>query len=277
MAACNDETDAFIGLTSKIADRQQAQKENLEAYKAEIAKRVAQVADPTPEQRAENVRKFHERQHAYAVRQEQEFQARQMAHWARVQNQIGPRYARCRLDNFAMYEDRESAKRQFFMLERVKDFCANMSDNIKAGANMILFGPKGTGKDHILAACMHVAALECQQSVHWVNGLDFYGGVRDLIGSGEKESSFIERFVRPDVLAISDPVPPSGETLKDFQQQMLFRIVDERYRQTGPIWITVNAEGRDDLERRMGGNIADRLIHSSLSLFFDWPTYRRPL
>jgi hypothetical protein len=56
---------------------------------------------------------------------------------------------------------------------------------------------------------------------------------------------------------------------------MLFRVVDARYRQCKPTWITVNAVGRTELDRRMGAQTADRITDGAVALFCNWPSYRK--
>jgi DNA replication protein DnaC len=81
-------------------------------------------------------------------------------------------------------------------------------------------------------------------------------------------------MTRPNVLAISDPTPPLGE-LSDYQRSMLFRVVDRRYRDLRPTWVTINAADSAEAERKIAPNIIDRLAHGALVLRCNWPSYRR--
>jgi DNA replication protein DnaC len=107
----------------------------------------------------------------------------------------------------------------------------------------------------------------------WVNGMDLFGRIRDRIQRGEEERDLIRGLVKPDVLAISDPLPPFG-ALTEFQATMLFRVLDERYSRRRPVWVTVNVANRAEFEERMGVQLVDRLIDGALVVYCNWKSYR---
>lgn len=119
-----------------------------------------------------------------------------------------------------------------------------------------------------------VAMLQHGIRVEWLSGLDFYGDCRDRIESGDPESKAIRHYANPAVLAVSDPLPPTGQ-LTVFQRSMLFRVVDRRYSQMRPTWVTLNVASRNEAMERIGANIIDRLTHEALVVHCDWPSYRR--
>lgn len=196
--------------------------------------------------------------------------ARRMNAWATIIRGRGIRYKPCRLSTYVCKCDKQTA-----MVINVSNYLDNIAANIEAGVNVLLFGPAGTGKDHILAAMMRVAVLGAGAEVVWHNGSDLHGEIRDRIGTDSSEGSFIQKLVRPAVLAISDPVPPIGK-LTDFQMQTLFRIIDGRYSHVRPTWATLNVRNREEAIERMGGQVVDRLSHDAMAIWCDWPTYREP-
>ena len=42
------------------------------------------------------------------------------------------------------------------------------------------------------------------------------------------------------------------------------------------LWVTVNVNSRAELDSRMGVQLADRLVDGALTLFCNWPSYRKP-
>ncbi len=136
----------------------------------------------------------------------------------------------------------------------------------------MLFGPKGTGKDHLLVALCR-AAIVAGKYVLWQNGMDLFGDIRDRMDTADSERALINRLVAPDVLYLSDPVPPLGN-LTEFQSSMMFRILDGRYSRRKPTWCSVNASKGAELESRMGPQNVDRLRDGALSIHCDWPSYR---
>ena len=148
--------------------------------------------------------------------------------------------------------------------------------------NMIFFGPKGTGKDHLLAASIRAAIYLSEDpkehitSAVWTTGADLCAAVRDSIGTGESENELVQRFVTPDILAISDPVPTKRDAITSHQADSLYRIIDRRYSSRLPIWITVNVANREELSEKLGDVISDRLIHDAVAISCNWESYRQP-
>jgi DNA replication protein DnaC len=188
--------------------------------------------------------------------------------WERLLAQRGERYRDCRLHTFECSEGSQQA-----VVKQLVGFCHSIGENIGKGRGLILFGPKGTGKDHLAMACAR-AAIAAFCSLRWVNGADLFGDFRDAMGSGERESDLLAKYTGPDVLWISDPLPPAG-SLTEFQTTTLFRLLDRRYSHRLGTWITVNVAGASELEQRIGAQNFDRLRDGALVLHCNWKSYRR--
>jgi len=188
---------------------------------------------------------------------------------AELRRRIGKRYTTCTLSNYEITSDRQQST-----VRQVLEYAANIAENVKNGAGIVLYGPPGTGKDHLLAALMQLAIANHGFTVRWVNGLEVFGEVRDRIGTGAKEESFVKDYLKPNILAVSDPIPPWGP-ITQFQATTLFRIIDGRYRSLKPTWVTLNVSQGGEAIERLGATIVDRLRHGSLALYFDWESYRK--
>lgn len=188
-------------------------------------------------------------------------------YWARLVADRGQRYEKCTLANFAA-----STPNQKSAIDKLQAFAGSIKSAVSDGRGVILFGSKGTGKDHLMMGLAR-AAVENFVKVHWVNGADMRGDVRDSTKGDEMERDYVARLLRPQVLWMSDPLPVSG-ALTDAQQDRLFRVLDARYSRMKPTWVTVNVSNREELEQRLGAQNADRLRDGSLAVFCDWPSYR---
>lgn len=193
--------------------------------------------------------------------------------WVRLRERLGKRYAECKLSNFQLSEDVKDRERQVKVVDALRSYAEQMPKHLGSGKGIVLYGPAGTGKDHLLAAMMQHACW-MNFGVAWRNGMDLYAERRDAISSEKLERELIQDLAQPDVLSISDPIPPTG-TLTEGQMEFLFRIVDARYRQCKPIWVTANfAEGKE-AESRIGKQVVDRLRDGALALHCNWPSFRK--
>jgi len=194
--------------------------------------------------------------------------AKRMRVWHGIIRSAGQRYSRCRLDDFEQYHDRQIA-----VLEQLREFQTDLEGHIERGSNLVLFGPCGTGKDHLAMAMLRDAVLGCGVSGGWVSCQELFGRVRDRMDGNDTEASLIDDLTRPEILVISDPVPPFGD-LTDFQAAILFRVIDQRYRQRNGTWLTINVVDSDEAKQRIGHAVIDRLVHDSIGLHCNWPSYR---
>lgn len=157
----------------------------------------------------------------------------------------------------------------------VLDQMKELGRAIRQGAlmSLILLGPAGTGKDHLLVALGKEAA-RAGLTVRRVTGPELYLACRDAMETGT-ERSVLGPWLWCDVLILSDPC--LGAVLTAYQQQVLFELVDYRWATGRPIWTAVNVRDSAELERLVGPQIVDRLQDRAIVIKCDWPTFRRPL
>jgi DNA replication protein DnaC len=196
--------------------------------------------------------------------------ARRREDWGKLIRRIGRRYKNSTLENFEA-----PTGPQTLALEAARAYAAKMPEHVKSGRGVFLYGPPGTGKDHLATAMLRLAVLEHGMKVEWTDGADFFGAMRDNIGSDGSEAAILSRWRTPDLLAISDPVPPRGDVDSAYQLSMLFRVIDRRYRDLKPTLVTLNAADRGEAEKRLSPNIIDRLAHGALAIHCNWKSYRR--
>jgi DNA replication protein DnaC len=219
------------------------------------------------EEAARKKREFEERQQAY----QQEERRRVLLEGdvvVGVKRGVGARYRDCTLANYRCDCDAQTA-----VVKRLREYAEKIPDHVRRGDGLILFGPAGVGKDHLMVALAKLA-VEHRLSVRWENGADLYADVRECIRDGSGEGWIVDSLASPAVLCISDPVPPTGP-ITPFQSEFLFRVLDRRYRECKPTWLTCNVSSRTELEERLGPQNADRLCHGALTVHCDWPTWRK--
>lgn len=238
----------------------------LTAFRQNFADRLARIAEPptpTPEEIADR-----ERLEGLKAAEA----ARQLLAYRRqgIIAQVGRRYATASLDTF-----QATLPLQQEVLGDVRDYVRGIDSAVHNGVGLVLMGPSGTGKDHLATAVMFEAAA-AGFTVKWVNGVSLFAGARDAIRNEDSEKAWTDRYVAPDLLAISDPVPPAGMIREGWQISKLFEILDGRYREQKPTVLTINVGSREEAVKRMSENVVQRIEDRSVVLFCEWPSYRRP-
>jgi DNA replication protein DnaC len=234
----------------------------LSARRAEFATDPAQ---PSAEQ-TERERRRQERQ-ANADRLRRELAIQQEGQ--RLRRQAGERYVGCRLENF-----RAETAYQKRIVRDLSEYAKSIEERCRKPEGLVLFGPVGTGKDH-LAYAMAASAVLAGLSVGWLNGQDWFGQIRDAIDDETRESTLIGRIAKPDLVVISDPLPPVGQ-LTQHQAAMLYRAVEARYSRNKATIVTVNVADDSEADHRLGAPTWDRLCHGAWKVFCNWPSFRRP-
>jgi DNA replication protein DnaC len=186
-----------------------------------------------------------------------------------ISKDFGFRYSpdRATLENF-----RATLPAQKEVKRRMEEISKSLPAMVESGRGIIWFGGVGTGKDHLQAAVLYEAArlgISCRR----LNGQDFFGTIRDRMSDGQKEEEIIRKFTEPQILAISDPIPPANE-LSAFRLEILYRLVNRRYEAMRPTWITMNALSIEECENFLGSQVWDRLQESGELVPCLWASHR---
>lgn len=184
-------------------------------------------------------------------------------------SELGSLYAGCTLKNYSI---EHAGQRE--VVAALQEYSCNMANEVAVGHGIVLFGPSGTGKDHLLAALSKKAVEDHGLTVKWVYGVNLYGELRDRISQAQAEAPWVSALCRPDVLYISDPIPPRGG-LSEYQASMLVRILDRRSRHRRPVWVSMNASGQKEADSLLGPSLVDRLKFRAIGAHCDWPSHRK--
>ena len=229
------------------------------------------------------------RREAEAARDREERAKTEQERLERADRIMGGRYVACTFDNFLLSGDRMIRKRQDSAINAARAYAETINDQIKNGVNLILHGPVGTGKDHIMASIAKYIARASHDvfkrdafgslipRMRFCNGSSLYTDLRSAMHSRtETEARIIELNVAPSVLLLSDPGLPGGAVLTPYQLGALNQIVDSRYQEKRPIICTINAAGPEKLKDTLSAQVADRLLDGAIVIECKWPSYRKP-
>lgn len=196
--------------------------------------------------------------------EEEKRNSRRHAAWNHFIKLRGSRYAGCTLENFQQNEKSDAA------VGRLLAFCERMPESLDR--NLILLGPSGTGKDHLLTGCVRKAIKSGLTSVGWTSGPVLYSALRRGISENRPEDETIRPLLKCRLLVFSDMAMTS---LSDYQREIVYRIIDHRYNNRLATWVSANVTDRESFEAATSPQIVDRLIDEAVYVPCNWESYRK--
>lgn len=176
---------------------------------------------------------------------------------------LGDRFKDSTFDN---YEHRLGSEQAFKMGQQyAQEFIEWGPDSL------MLWGNVGNGKSHIASAIANhlndQGYIVIFQSVP-----DLLARIKSTFGKSQETESDILRALQQCDLLILDDI--GAEKVTDWVQEVMFRIIDKRYRKQRPILYTSNLKPSMLLEK-LGGRIYDRITETSLTVENKASSYRR--
>jgi len=140
------------------------------------------------------------------------------------------------------------------------------------GDALMIWGPYGNGKSHLAAAVAHKVKSQ-GHTVVFQTMPELLERIRETFNdrkNKETEKDIMYALQNCALLVLDDV---GAEKLSDWVQDVLFRIVDGRYRQKRPIMYTTNLKP-SDLKDRVGPRIYDRIVETSIMVENKGTSYR---
>lgn len=181
----------------------------------------------------------------------------------------GARYAGSTLENYSL-----ECPAQRSVVAKLRKLQAEGIPGLELGGGLVLHGPQGTGKDHLQFAMLRHAVIEWGRSAMWRDGLGLQSEIRQAVAAGS-EPELRKLLAEPQILAISDILPPSGE-LNDWNLAWIRDVLDRRYRDLKSTWLTFNGTSIDDLKPILTPPVVGRFAENATVLFCSWPSFRKP-
>ncbi|MEC4024561.1 ATP-binding protein [Pseudomonas fulva] len=168
---------------------------------------------------------------------------------------------------------RTDTEGQAVALTECRDYVHGFERNWELGRSMMLLGDVGTGKTHLACAVAQQVIRAYGASARYTMAIEI---IRDLKMTFDKKSERTERDVyaallAPDLLVIDEVGVQHGS---DFERQVLFEVIDSRYRQLMPT-IVISNLGLSGLRKCLGERSVDRLTDAGgLAVLFTWASAR---
>ncbi|HZU00869.1 MAG TPA: ATP-binding protein [Ktedonobacteraceae bacterium] len=136
---------------------------------------------------------------------------------------------------------------------------------------LVLYGPYGTGKTHMLAAlCQEMKSREVR--TRFTTSPKLFAAIQFCIGHDEDYTNLIQKAIQTPLLVIDD-VDKAKWT--EFREEIYFEIIDSRVNADKPIALSTNR--LDDLEKYVGGACKSRLQIGQIAVEMTGDDYRKEL
>lgn len=148
---------------------------------------------------------------------------------------------------------------------------------IEKGESILFIGDNGTGKSH-LAQSLGLMACQGEYKTHYTTCSEL---INDL-NAGVYEKTLDKRmrkYINPELLLIDEMGHDRLELQVIKEAHLLFKVIDQRYKENKPLIFTTNIEEQDWPEF-LGDPIStsailDRIFHHSVIVRIKGPSYRK--
>ena len=163
-------------------------------------------------------------------------------------------------------DDRTNPK----LSDAMEKYAENFQKFLPEGRGLLLYGTVGTGKS-FYAACIANRLLEKGYSAKMTN---FATLTNDLSGMGEGKNRYIDELNQHSLLVIDDL---GAERKSEYVREIVFNIIDSRYRSGKPMIITTNLTGEElrKPDSTENARIYDRILGCCFPQEINGPSRRR--
>lgn len=212
-----------------------------------------------------------------------EKEAREQYFQARRQGEFATQLARLRKNTFGwlgeQWEELEMTRKTFYNFEEERQpealqMIRYFLDDLVSGSqhgHLILHGPYGTGKTHLLAGLCN-ALHEHNRDCLFASSVNLFSAISDSIGRNEPHTPLLRRAISTPLLVLDDI---DKAKTSDFRQEIYFAIIDGRTKKGLPTAISTNRLA--ELECFVGGPVFSRLKSGRITIEMTGSDYRAEL
>lgn len=153
--------------------------------------------------------------------------------------------------------------------ETMRQYAEDFEDYLKSGQGLILYGPVGTGKTY-MAACVANRVIEIGHTARMTNFTEICNNLQD----NWRKQEYMDELCACDLLILDDL---GAERKSEYMQELVFSVIDARYRSGKPMVITSNMTQEELSHPAMveAKRIYDRVLERCLPVKVDGESRRR--
>lgn len=158
------------------------------------------------------------------------------------------------------------------IVREVQRFCRGLVDRLGAGAGLLFFGTKGTGKT-TLAMLVAQEAMRLERTVAIYTAPELLGRFHATYrgDSTQTELDLMERLAAVDLLVLDD-IAVARQS--DWVLERLYAVINRRYEDERSIVVTADVESPEGLGDHIGPRTASRLLEMCEAIPLFGPDYR---
>jgi len=200
------------------------------------------------------------------IRQAETFQQRAEIQKLFSISNLGEKFTKSTLDNF---QHREGTTNAFKATKKYIEEYPNWKQEA-----ILIWGTYGNGKSHLAAAVTNTLTAK-GYSVVFQSVPELLRRIKSTFNKDNKESEhqIMKALLECDLLVLDDI---GAEKLTDWVQEIMFNIIDGRYRKGLPIFYTSNLKPTE-LSNQIGPRSYDRLVETSLTIENKATSFRREI
>ncbi len=137
-----------------------------------------------------------------------------------------------------------------------------VKEAIDRNQSIVLFGKCGVGKTHLAVGAAYYWMAKygkdfpLKKYPKFLSTVDFMSEIRDSFDTGVSEKEIIMQYKVPQLLMLDDL---GKEKRSEWNNEMLFRLVETRYGDDKPMIITSN-HNLDDIAATIGDSVSSRIV-----------------